>query len=91
MAVEAILPLLDAIGTLGFPVAAAIGVRNYRDTDIERTFRPTARGRRVPATDCPTNSNRRAGRQYRSPSSTSDSSAATGSPVGTNSPPMYPS
>jgi diketogulonate reductase-like aldo/keto reductase len=38
MVVEAVLPLVDAVATLGFVAAAGIGVRNYRDTDLERTF-----------------------------------------------------
>lgn len=36
--VEGIIPLFDVVGTIGFLVAAVIGVRNYRETDIERTF-----------------------------------------------------
>ena len=39
MVSEAIIPLIDAIATLGFLAAAAIGALNYRDTDLERSFR----------------------------------------------------
>jgi len=33
-----IVPLFDLVGTVGFLIAVALGIQNYRTTDIERPF-----------------------------------------------------
>ena len=38
MVLAGLIPVVDAIATLGFLVAAVVGAANYRDTDLEQTF-----------------------------------------------------